>query len=215
MRAAAGRLHGHIALVTGSTAGIGRAIAWRLAQDRPNTYSMSVNDHGFELLAAEPIDVAALLDKRVFRADALLEDVLASLNSGELALRRFREIARVAGLVFTGYPGAPRSNKQLQASSGLLWDVFNEYDPRNLLLRQATREVLERQLEASRLDAALERMRGCRAVVTNPRRPTPFAFPLIVELFREKLTTEALEARVARMVAELEAAAQDLAGATQ
>jgi ATP-dependent Lhr-like helicase len=86
--------------------------------------------------------------------------------------------------------------------------VFNEYDPGTLLLRQATREVLERQLEAPRLEAALARMRGCRAVVTRPARPTPFAFPLIVELFREKLSTEALEARVARMVADLEAAAE-------
>jgi len=142
-------------------------------------------------------------------------DILAGLNAAELGRRQFREIARVAGLVFQGYPGQPQSSRQLQASSGLLWDVFNEYDPQNLLLRQATREVLERQLEASRLEAALARMRGCRAIVTHPRRPTPFAFPLIVELFREKLTTEALEARVARMVAELEAAAQDIAGATQ
>jgi ATP-dependent Lhr-like helicase len=114
----------------------------------------------------------------------------------------------VAGLVFQGYPGQPQSNRQLQASSGLLWDVFNEYDPGNLLLRQATHEVLDRQLEAPRLTAALARMRSCAAIVTQPMRPTPFAFPLIVELFREKLTTEALEARVARMVADLEAAAQ-------
>ena len=98
--------------------------------------------------------------------------------------------------------------RDLPIRCGLLWDVFNEYDPGNLLLRQATQEVLERQLEASRLATALARMRGCRAIMTRPARPTPFAFPLIVELFREKLTTEALEARVARMVASLEAAAQ-------
>jgi len=44
-------------------------------------------------------------------------------------------------------------------------------------------------------------------VITDPPRPTPFAFPLIVEIFREKLSTEALEERVARMVAQLERAA--------
>jgi ATP-dependent Lhr-like helicase len=90
----------------------------------------------------------------------------------------------------------------------LLWDVFNDYDPGNLLLAQATREVLERHLDASRLAAALARLRGSRAVVTDPPRPTPFAFPLIVEMFREKLTTEDLETRVARMVADLEKAAE-------
>ena len=133
--------------------------------------------------------------------------MLASLNAAELSKRQFREIARVAGLVFQGYPGQPQSNRQLQTSSGLLWDVFNEYDPGNLLLKQATREVLERQLEAPRLEKALARMRGCRALITDPPRPTPFAFPLMVEAFREKLTTEALETRVARMVADLEKAA--------
>jgi ATP-dependent Lhr-like helicase len=110
--------------------------------------------------------------------------------------------------VFQGYPGQPQSNRQLQASSGLLWDVFNEYDPGNPLLRQATREVLERQLEAPRLAAALARMRRTRARITMPRRPTPFAFPLMVEMFREKLTTEALETRVGRMVQELECVAE-------
>jgi ATP-dependent Lhr-like helicase len=109
--------------------------------------------------------------------------------------------------VFQGYPGQPQSNRHLQASSGLLYDVFAQYDPDNLLLVQAVREVMERQLEAPRLATALTRLRGARAVVTSPARPTPFAFALMVEMFREKLTTEALEARVARMVEALEQAA--------
>jgi ATP-dependent Lhr-like helicase len=109
--------------------------------------------------------------------------------------------------VFQGFPGQGQSSRQLQASSGLIHDVFAEYDPDNPLLAQATREVLERELEATRLAAALARLRASRVVITDPPRPTPFAFPLLVEMFREKLTTEALEARVARMVDELEAAA--------
>src|SRR6185437_12437834 len=143
------------------------------------------------LLSATPLDLTLGDIGRLLAAPNLEADILAGLNAAELGRRQFREIARVAGLVFQGYPGQPQSNRQLQASSGLLWDVFNEYDPGNLLLRQATREVLERQLEASRLTAALARMRGRCALVTRPLRPTPFAFALIVELFREKLTTEA------------------------
>ena len=102
-------------------------------------------------------------------APSVEADILAGLNAAELGRRQFREIARVAGLVFQGYPGQPQSNRQLQASSGLLWDVFNEYDPDNLLLRQATREVLERQLEAPRLEAALARMRALRAPSSRDR----------------------------------------------
>jgi ATP-dependent Lhr-like helicase len=187
--------------------GLATLFSYRLSRVVPRTFSMMINDYGFGLLSPVPIDLTLRDIGMLLAAPGVEADILAGLNAAELGRRQFREIARVAGLVFQGYPGQPQSNRQLQASSGLLWDVFNEYDPENLLLRQATREVLERQLEAPRLEAALARMRSCAAVITRPVRPTPFAFPLIVELFREKLTTEALEARVARMVADLEAAA--------
>jgi len=130
---------------------------------------------------------------------------LAGLNAAELGRRQFREIARIAGLIFQGYPGQPHPARQLQASAALLHDVFAEYDPDNLLLHQSVREVLERRLEAPRMAAALGRLRGSRVLLTRPARPTPFAFPLLVEMFREELSTEALDARVARMVAQLEA----------
>jgi ATP-dependent Lhr-like helicase len=188
--------------------GLATLFSYRLSRAAPRTFSLMINDYGFGLLSSTPLELTLGDIGTLLAAPNVESDILAGLNAAELSRRQFREIARVAGLVFQGYPGQPQSSRQLQASSGLLWDVFNEYDPDNLLLRQATREVLERQLEASRLEAALARMRRCRAVVTRPRRPTPFAFPLIVELFREKLTTEALETRVARMVADLEAVAQ-------
>ena len=188
--------------------GLATLFSYRLSRETPRSFSLTVNDYGFGLMSKTPLELSLGDIGRLLAAPNVEADILAGLNAAELGRRQFREIARVAGLVFQGYPGQPQSNRQLQASSGLLWDVFNEYDPGNLLLRQATREVLERQLEASRLATALARMRRCRAIVTRPRRPTPFGFALIVELFREKLTTEALETRVARMVADLEAAAQ-------
>jgi ATP-dependent helicase Lhr and Lhr-like helicase len=140
--------------------------------------------------------------------DRLLEDVLASLNAGELARRRFREVARVAGLVFQGFPGAPKSMKQLQASSGLFYEVFRKYDAGNRLLGQAEREVLEQELDIVRLREALARMRRQRVVYRLLARATPFAFPLMVERLREQVTTEKLSARIERMLAELEQAAR-------
>jgi ATP-dependent Lhr-like helicase len=121
------------------------------------------------------------------------------LNAAELARRQFREIARVAGLIFGGYPGQSKSLKQVQASSGLLFDVFTKYDPDNLLVRQAHREVLERQLEASRIGRALDRLsRGAVRVVTVDH-PTPLAFPLLVDISRAKLSSEKLADRVRKM----------------
>jgi len=185
--------------------GLASLLAWRLSRTQPNTFSMSFNDYGFELLAAGPLDIQPLLDHSVFDDGELLPDVLASLNSGELALRRFREIARVAGLVFTGYPGAPKSTKQLQASSSLFYEVFRKYDPANKLLGQADAEVLAQELDIRRLRASLKRMRTQRIEAVTLRVPSPFALALMVERFREGLSTEKLADRLARILKEANA----------
>jgi len=189
--------------------GLANLIAWRVAQQAPRTFSIAVNDYGLELLSATEVDWPALLPQ-VLEAgpdETLLHEVLQSLNASELAQRRFREIARVSGLIFQGYPGEKRSNKQLQASSSLFWEVFRKYDPANRLLMQAERELLAQELEIGRLRASLTRMHTQQLVLQTLERPTPFAFPLMVELFREKLSNESLADRIARMVALLEKAA--------
>ena len=187
--------------------GLASLLAYRLAKDKPNTFSISVNDYGFELSSAEPFDLAQIENKQVLSAADLLPDVLASLNSGELAQRRFREIARVAGLVFTGYPGAPKSSKQVQASSSLFFEVFKKYDPQNRLLSQSESEVLSQELDLTRLQSTLKLLQKRQLVIKTLARPSPFCFPLLIERLREKLSTEKLSDRVARMLKELEAAA--------
>lgn len=191
-------------------AGLAALIAWRAGQVQPASLSIAINDYGFELLSAHPIDWRGLwrdAPRTLLSGQSLLQDVLASLNAGGLAQRRFREIARVAGLVFVGYPGQGKSARQLQASSGLLYEVLQRFDAGNRLLAQAEREVLEQELELTRLARTLAGMRE-RAILFNaPSRPTPFAFPLMVERLREQLSTETLQQRVRRMVAELEDAA--------
>jgi ATP-dependent helicase Lhr and Lhr-like helicase len=184
--------------------GLASLLAWRLARDRPNTFSMSVNDYGFELVAPVEFDLSPVMDKRVFTTAGLLHDVLASLNSTELAQRRFREIARVAGLVFAGYPGQPKSAKQLQASSGLFFEVFRKYDKGNLLLGQAEREVLSQELEISRMRATLDRLARRPLQWAQLRHPSPMSLPLMVERFREQLTTEQLSSRLDRILADME-----------
>ena len=194
--------------------GLASLLAWRLARDAPNTFSLSINDYGLELLSANPVDLAPLFDKRLFDEGELLHDVLASLNSSELARRRFREIARVAGLVFSGYPGAPKSTRQLQASSSLFYEVFRKYDADNLLLSQAQSEVLNQELDIRRLAASLARMRTQHIESVVLAAPSPFGLPLMVERFREKLTTEKLKDRLARIIRDAEKAADRLTTTT-
>ena len=187
--------------------GLSALFAWRMSQLQPITFTMSVNDYGFELLSAiePPLDTA--LRAGLFDGDSLAHDLQACLNAAEMGKRQFREIARISGLVFQGYPGQQKSAKQLQASSGLLFDVFTNYDPENLLLQQSRIEVLERQLEHSRLMTTLQGMQQCELVRLTPERFTPLAFPLIVARLRERLSSESLATRVARMTVQLEKAA--------
>jgi ATP-dependent Lhr-like helicase len=193
--------------------GLASLFAYRIGRTQPITFSIAINDYGFELLAPEPVDWARVFagasgrEVALFETSLLLEDVLDSLNATQLSQQRFREVARIAGLVFQGYPGQPKSARQVQASSSLFFEVFRKHDAGNLLLTQAQREVLEQELELTRLRDTLTELHERKLALREVRRATPFGFALMVERFREKVSTEKLSDRVARMVRELEKAA--------
>jgi ATP-dependent Lhr-like helicase len=184
--------------------GLAALIALRISRVRPISFSISCNDYGFELLAPEPAPIEEALERGLLSSEALAQDIPESLNAAEMARRQFREIARVAGLTFNGYPGQNKSVRQLQASSGLLFDVFLRYDSGNLLLDQANREVLERQLERSRLGQTLERLAGSTVVIQDMKRPSPLCFPLMVDRTRNRVSSEKLGDRIRRMAAQVE-----------
>lgn len=188
--------------------GLAHILAWRLARHVPLTLSMAVNDYGLELLSATPVDWAQWLPRLLAASEPLAEQALASLNASELAQRRFREIARVAGLVFQSHPSEQRSSRQLQASASLYYQVFAQHDPGNLLLRQARDELLAQELDIQRLEQTLTRMASQTLLLRPLARPTPLALGLMVQRLRERLSTESLAQRIARMLAPLEAAAQ-------
>lgn len=185
--------------------GLAALLAYRLSQESPQTFTVACNDYGLELLSDRPIDLASLHNRSLFSNKNLVEDILESLNSTEMAKRQFREIARIAGLIFQGFPGMGKSSKQMQMSSGLLYDVFKRFEPSNRLLLQATQEVLDKQLEHSRLGKTLEALRTSKWVIAEPSRPTPFSLPIMVDRLRETVSSESLADRVDRIVAEIRA----------
>ena len=184
--------------------GMAALFAYRIARLRPITFSIAMNDYGFELLARDPAPIDEALEEGLLSPMNLVNDIRASLNAVEMARRKFREIARIAGLIHEGMPGRRKNVHQMQASSGLIYDVFLRYDPDNMLLRQANNEVLEKQLEESRMFRALERLSKSRIVLKDAKRPTPFAFPILVDRLREKLTTESIKDRIESMALQLE-----------
>ncbi len=179
--------------------GIAALMAYRIAQIQPLTFSIAMNDYGFELLSDQPIPIEEAIETNVLGVDNLFNDIQASINSTEMARRKFRDIAAISGLVFKGYPGKPVKDRHLQSSSQLFFNVFHDYEAHNLLLRQAYEEVMDFQLEEARLRRALERIATQKIIITSPDKPTPFAFPIMVDRLREKLTSEKLEDRIKRM----------------
>jgi ATP-dependent Lhr-like helicase len=185
--------------------GIAALMAYRIAQIQPITFSIAMNDYGFELLSDQPIPIEEAVETNVLGTDDLLKDIQASINSTEMARRKFRDIAAISGLVFKGYPGKPVKDRHLQSSSQLFFNVFHDYDAHNLLLQQAFEEVMDFQLEEARLRRALERIAHQKIIITRPVMPTPFAFPIMVDRMREKLTSEKLEDRIKRMALQFDA----------
>lgn len=196
--------------------GLSALLAYRLAQRAPLTCSFSVNDYGFELLARTLPDLDADGLRALLSTDRLEHDLPASINASEMAKRRFREIARIAGLVFDGYPGSGgKTVKQIQASSGLIYDVLARYDPDNRLTAQALREALEQQLDYQRLRDSLQQMQSEQIRLIDVDRLTPLGFPLWADrLNQHRVSSEGVSERVARMLEELEAAAQSEPAAT-
>jgi ATP-dependent Lhr-like helicase len=184
--------------------GMAALIGHRLSLFTPISFSIGMNDYGFELLSDQEIPIEDGIDTDIFSTDHLLDDIQSSLNKSELARRRFRDIASIAGLVFRGFPGKPIKQKHLQSSSGLFFDVFDDYDADNLLYKQAYSEVMEFQVEELRLRKALNRISKQKIVVKETDRPTPFAFPILVDRLRGRLTGEKLEDRIKKMKMQLE-----------
>ncbi|HMO63101.1 MAG TPA: ligase-associated DNA damage response DEXH box helicase [Ferruginibacter sp.] len=180
-------------------------LAYRLSTITPITFSIAMNDYGFELLSDRPIPVDDTNVYSLFTQDNLLADIQHSVNSTEMAKRKFRDIAVIGGLIFQGMPGEKAKARHLQSSASLLFNVFAEYDPGNILLRQAYREVLDQQMEELRLRNALQRIAAGTIILRFPEKITPFCFPILADgLNRNNLSSERLEDRIKRMQAQLE-----------
>lgn len=178
-------------------------LAWRISRIMPISFSFAMNDYGFELLSDQPIPVDDSNVYELFSPENLFADIQRSINSTEMARRKFRDISVIGGLIFQGMPGERTKARHLQNSASLLFNVFSEYDPHNLLLRQAYAEVMSQQMEETRLRDMLQRIQQSEIIITFPETLTPFCFPIKVDSKRETLSSEKLEDRIQKMLEQL------------
>ena len=186
--------------------GMGALLAKRISMLLPISFTIAMNDYGFELLSDTRIDVEAVVTEQLFRTEGLAADITASINAVEMARRQFRDIATISGLIFQGYPGQHKKDRHLQSSAQMIFEVFKDYEPDNLLYQQTYDEVMTFQLEEVRLRQVLDKIRSQHIIVSQPTKATPFAFPIMVDRLREKMSSETLADRVAKMRLELEKA---------
>lgn len=177
-------------------------LAHRLAKIMPITFSIAMNDYGFELLSDQPIPINEKSCKELFNPRDWYTDLQRSINGTELARRKFRDIAVISGLIFQGFPGEYKKARHLQNSSSLIYNVLQEHEPNHLLLRQAYYEALTYEVEAERLHTALQRIYEQKIVISRPKDLTPFCFPIKVDSLRDQLSSEKLEDRIKRMQAQ-------------
>lgn len=175
-------------------------LAYRISRITSITFSFAMNDYGFELLSDQPIPVDDSNVYELFSLENLMNDIQRSINSTEMAKRKFRNVAVIGGLIFQGFPGEQKKARHLQNSASLLFNVLSEYEPDNLLLRQSYSEVLEQQMEESRLMDMLWRIQNSKIIITFPQQLTPFCFPIKVDSLREDLSSEKLEDRIRKML---------------
>ncbi|RIW14441.1 ligase-associated DNA damage response DEXH box helicase [Algoriphagus lacus] len=180
-------------------------IAYRISQSYPVSLNMAMNDYGFELLSDVYISPEEIMEEDVFSLKNIDQDILYCVNESEMSRRKFREIASIAGLVFKGYPGKPTTFKHIQANSSLLFQVFEQYDPDNLLLKQAHLEALNQQMEQEKFVRAMKKINELKIVIKYPVQFTPFSFPLMVDrLSRTSISSETIEDKVAKILAQME-----------
>lgn len=185
--------------------GMSAILAYRIGLLEPVTFSIAMNDYGFELLSDKEIDISKITDNNLLSPEFLYDDALKSMNATEMAKRKFRDIAIIAGLVFLGYPGNQKKTRHLQASSQLFFKVFEDYEKDNLLLREAFNEVLDFQLEITRMQRAFSRISQQTIITAKPDKPTPFSFPILVDSLRERFSNEDIQARIDKILKSVEA----------
>jgi ATP-dependent Lhr-like helicase len=178
-------------------------LAYRISRMLPITFSIAMNDYGFELLSDRPVPLDDSNVRELFSTENLFTDMQRSVNATEMARRKFRDIAVIGGLIFQGMPGEKMKARHLQSNAGLLFNVFSEYDPDNILLKQAYAEVFSQQMEELRLREAYKRIGESDIRITFPEKITPFCFPIMADgLNRNQLSSEKWEERVQRMIRE-------------
>ena len=178
--------------------GLASLLAYRMSLSSKMSLSMTFNDYGIHILSEEDPNWTEQDWRRFLDPQNLSKDLEQAIHTVEMDRRQFRDVARIAGLIHQGFPGARKPTRQLQVSSELLFEVFRSYDPQNLLLKQTRREVLSSALDWNRMERALQQISHQQWSIVDLQHLSPFAFPLWAEAQRRHVSSESWTDRMQR-----------------
>lgn len=174
-------------------------IAYRISKIYPISFTMAMNDYGFELFSDTDIQLTKEQLQEILSPKNLIQDVTASINAAEMAKRKFRDIAVIGGYVIRNQFGKQKNNRSIQSSSGIIFQVLEEHEPENLLLKQAYTEVFNQELQEQRLVEAFKRINESKIIYKFATQFTPLSFPIKVDSLRQSLSSEKLADRIRKM----------------
>lgn len=171
----------------------------RMAKETPVSFSFAASEYGLEILGPQDyhFDVDSL--RRFLGLDQLTNDIQRSLNMTQLAKKQFRDIAQISGLIQQNRAGERRTMKNLQMSSSLLFDVFQNFEPEQPLYHQSFDEVRFLQFQEDRLLKVLNKLKDMPFEHYKTSRPSPLAFPLVIERIGSRVSSETLQERLKKM----------------
>lgn len=174
-------------------------ISVRMSAETKVTFTFAVSEYGLEILAPEDYHFKVEDLKRYLSFENLSVDIQKSLNMTQLAKKQFRDIAQISGLIQKNSAAQKRTQKNLQMSSSLLFDVFSAYEPEQPLFNQSFEEVKFFQFQEERLVTVLRKLSQIPFEIYKTSRPSPLAFPLVAERIGSRVTSETLQERLIRM----------------
>lgn len=148
--------------------------------------AMTVNDYGIMIQFDKDIDSQTFDFKTHLCYSSIEKSSESSFNQNEMVLQEFRHICLTSGLIYRGLPGRLKTGRYTQSSVRILYDIFKEYDPDNLLLKQAQQTVFHTQIFPSRLQKRLSVISE-KCVIKSIEKISPFGYTLYQEQLSAKM----------------------------
>ena len=165
---------------------IAMSLTYAITKQYKCTSAMTVNDYGLMIQVDKDINLKTFNFNKFITLESIRDLSYKSFNQNEMVLQEFRQICLISGLIYKGMPGRLKTGRYTQSSVRILFDIFKEYDPTNLLLKQARDIIFHAQLFPKQLEDRLQIINN-NILIKYPKKISPFGYTLYQEQLSAKM----------------------------